>query len=68
VERLVISKTWQRVGAGLLGGAISLAPIPGAALIGGAVSGVLTGMIEGQSGTDLLVDAGLGALGGQLGR
>ncbi|MGW4720318.1 hypothetical protein [Nocardia sp. NPDC004260] len=65
----MISKSWQRVGAGLLGGAISLAPVPGAALIGGAVGGVLTGMIDGQSaGTDLLVDAGVGALGGQLGR
>lgn len=64
----MISKTWQRVGAGLLGGAISLAPIPGAALIGGAVGGVLTGMIDGQSGTDLLVDAGVGALVGQVGK
>lgn len=64
----MISKTWQRVGAGLLGGAISLAPFPGAALIGGAVGGVLTGMVDGRSGTDLLVDAGIGALSGQLGK
>ncbi|MGW0178303.1 hypothetical protein [Nocardia sp. NPDC003345] len=64
----MISHTWQHVGAALLGGAISLAPVPGAALIGGAVSGVLNGMIDGQSGTDLLVSAGLGAVGGLLGK
>ena len=64
----MISNTWQRVGAGLLGGAISLAPIPGAPLIGGAVGGVLTGMIDGQSGADLLVDAGVGAAAGLLGK
>ena len=62
----MISKTWQRVGAGLLGGAISLAPVPGAALVGGAVSGALTGLIDGQTGTGLLVDAGVGAVTGGL--
>ncbi|MEU0541411.1 hypothetical protein ABZ319_16235 [Nocardia sp. NPDC005978] len=58
---------WQHVGAGLIGGAISLAPIPGAVFLGGAVGGVLTGLANGRSGRELLADAAIGAAGGWFG-